>query len=466
MRDLALETVMDDLAHPIIPPAHRLHPKPLPKWRWLPQFFINPLSVYAEEAFHVTFGRARAFGIDTLAINDPKGIHHVLNANMANYRRPVIQPRIFRPAMGAGVFLAEGDVWRRQRRMLAPVFSPAATGDLIPHFQTAAEAMLDRLEGHTRINLTDVFHRAALDAVLKALFSLPADESRVGMTRLVRDYLGSAGRPTPLDAMAIREDDFPWANGLRRRFRARWTAEVDRIIADRKAAGADNAHKRGDLLELLLSARDPQTGEALSDSEIRDQCATMLAAGFETTSRLLFWASYLLSLDQVEQARVRDEVLAFPVDRVGVMEDLANWPRQRQTLLEAMRLYPPVAYIVRKAMADDVILDQPVTAGSEVWISPWVLHRHRKFWDRPTAFMPDRFAGKPSPWTSMEAYMPFGGGPRICIGAAFAMTEAQIILASLLSRYRLTVEGTRPILPMFRLATVPDHEAWFEIKPI
>lgn len=457
---------MDDLAHPIIPPAYRPHAKPLPKWRWLPQFFINPLSVYSEDAFEVTFGRAKAFGIETLAVNDPKGIHHVLNANMANYRRPVIQPRIFRPAMGFGVFLAEGDTWRQQRRMLAPLFSPAATGDLIPHFQAAAEAMGQRLAGQSRVNLTEVFHRAALDAVLKALFSLQADDSRVGMTQLVRDYLSRAGRPTPLDAMAVREEDFPWANGLRQRFRARWTAEVDRIIADRKAAGRDNAHKRGDLLELLLSARDPQTGEGLSDADIRDQCATMLAAGFETTSRLLFWTSYLLSLDQVEQARIRDEVTAFPVDRVAAMDDLANWPRLRQALLEAMRLYPPVAYIVRKALADDVIAGQAVKAGSEIWISPWVLHRHRKFWDRPTAFMPDRFAGKPSPWTSLDAYLPFGAGPRICIGAAFAMTEAQIILAGLLSRYRLRVEGSRPVLPVFRLATVPDHEAWFGLEPI
>jgi len=457
---------MDDLSRPIIPPAYRPHARPLPKWRWLPQFFINPLSVYSEDAFEVTFGRARAFGIETLAINDPKAIHHVLNANMHNYRRPVIQPRIFRPAMGSGVFLAEGDVWRRQRRMLAPLFSPAATGDLIPHFQTAADAMLERLNGRVRVNLTEVFHRAALDAVLKALFSLQTDDSHIGMTRLVRDYLASAGRPTPLDAMAVREDDFPWADGLRRRFRSRWTAEVDRIIADRKAAGADNAHKRGDLLELLLSARDPQTGEGLNDAEIRDQCSTMLAAGFETTSRLLFWTSYLLSLDQAEQRRIRDEVRAFPAERVAGLEDLANWPRLRQALLEAMRLYPPVAYIVRKAIADDVVAGQPVTAGSEIWISPWVLHRHRKFWDQPTAFIPDRFAGKPSPWTSMDAYLPFGGGPRICIGAAFAMTEAQVILANLLSRYRLTPEGTRPVLPVFRLATVPDHEAWFGLERV
>jgi len=457
---------MDDLAHPIIPPGYRPHRKPLPKWRWLPQFFINPLSVYAEESFDRLYGRARAFGIDTLAINDPEGIRYVLNTNMANYRRPVIQPRIFRPAMGQGVFLAEGETWRRQRRMLAPLFSPAATGDLIPHFQTAAEGMLGRLDGQTRVNLTEVFHRAALDAVLKALFSLQADDSHIGMTRLVRDYLESAGRPTPLDAMAVREEDFPWANGLRKKFRARWAAEVDRIIADRKAAGADNAHKRGDLLELLLSARDPQTGEGLSDAEIRDQCSTMLAAGFETTSRLLFWTTYLLALDQAEQRRIREEVKAFPAGRVAGLEELGKWPRLRQALFEAMRLYPPVAYIVRKAIADDLIAGEPVSAGTEIWISPWILHRHRRFWDRPTAFMPDRFAGKPSPWTSLEAYLPFGAGPRICIGAAFAVTEAQLILANLLSRYRLTVEGTRPVLPVFRLATVPDHEAWFGLEPV
>lgn len=282
---------------------------------------------------------------------------------------------------------------------------------------------------------------------------------------MTRDYLNGAGRPNVFDALAKNEDDFGLVLGSRRRFRTAWMAKVDAVIATRRAQGRDAAHRRGDLLDLLLAVRDPETGDSLSDGEIRDQCMTMLAAGFETTSRLLFWATYLLGLDPEEQEKLRAEVTAVPPDRIEVIDDLEQWPRLRLVLLEAMRLYPPAPYIVRKALADDVIGGHRITAGSEVWISPFVLHRHRKFWGNPTAFLPDRFAGQASPWTRLPGYMPFGGGPRICIGAAFALVEAQIILGTLLSRFGFDLDDARPALPVFRITTVPDHDPWFKLAP-
>ncbi len=457
---------MDDLSRPIIPPAHPVHDTPLPRWRVLFEFFRNPLTTYSKQAFETTFGRMRGIGAETVGVAAPAAIARVMTINQSNYVRPVIQPRLFRPVMGKGVFLAEGQDWRRQRRMLAPVFNPGAIGDLIPHFKDAGARMIAALTGKSQVQLTEVFHRAALDAVLRALFSLPADESRAGMSTMVREFLNGAGRPNLLDALATSEGDFPWTLGKRRAFEKAWLAQVDGIIAARKSRGGDGSHKRGDLLDLLLSARDPQTGEGVPDAEVRDQCSTMLAAGFETTSRLLFWASYLLALDQTQQALIREEVRAFPPDQVQSMDDLGRWPHLKCALLEALRLYPPVAYIVRKAIADDVLAGESIKAGTEVWISPFIIHRHRKFWDNPTAFMPERFAGVPSPWTSMDHFLPFGAGPRICIGAAFSITEAQIILAHLLSAYELKLEDKRPVLPVFRLATVPDHDPCFTLAPL
>lgn len=450
----------------IIPPAHRVHAKPLPKWRWLPQFFINPLSIYAEQSFEFLYARSDALGTHTLSINDPAGIRHVLLDNMSNYVRPLVQARLFRPAMGDGVFLSEGTQWRQQRRMLAPLFSPAAINDLIPHFQLAGEQMVARLGAGGPTRLEEVFHRAALDAVLKALFSLQADSRHADIPRMVREYLSGPGRPTPLDGLARREDDFNWAQASRHRFSRTWRAMVDDLIAQRKAAGGDSEHRRGDLLDLLLAARDPQTGEGLSDADVRDQCSTFLAAGFETTSRMLFWASYLLSLDPAEQERIRAEVTAYKPGGVTRMDDLHHWPRLRNTLLEALRLYPPAAYVTRTALGEDVIGGYRISAGTQVWIAPFVLHRHKKFWDRPTAFMPDRFAGINSPWTTMEGYMPFGGGPRICIGASFAMVEGQIILAHLLRHFRIVATDPRPVLPVFRVTTVPDRDPVFGLERI
>jgi cytochrome P450 len=455
----------------ITPPAPKVHEKPLPIWRWLPQIYKNPLTIYARPAFEESFLRAKGLRGESIILNDPAGITHVLQINAANYRRTLIQPRLFRPAMGDGLFLAEGQAWRRQRRMLAPVFSPAATTDMIPHFQEAAKLMLARLEGQARVNLAEVFHRSTIDAVLMALFSLPADESRSGLASLVRRYIDGPGKPSPLDTIARSEEEFSWAFPERRKIQKQWAEAVDEIIATRKALGAgkmrpDLAHGRGDLLGLLLSAKDPDTGTGLTDIEIRDQCATFLAAGFETTSRLLFWAAYLLSLDQNEQNAVRAEVQGLAPSQAKSMADTQAWPKLKCALYEALRLYPPAAYIAREAIGDDKIGDEPIKAGTSLWISPWLLHRHKAFWDQPTAFMPERFLGMASPFTSLPAFIPFGAGPRICIGAAFAMTEAQIILGSLLKAYRVTLINRSPVMPVSRITVVPDYEPWFRLEKL
>ena len=192
----------------------------------------------------------------------------------------------------------------------------------------------------------------------------------------------------------------------------------------------------------------------------------MIVAGYETTARLLFWATYLLTLDVAEQDRLRAELAAFPPERVSNLDDLLNWPRLRHVLFEALRLYPPAAYISREATADDVVAGEPVRVGTQAWISPWVLHRHRKHWDNPTAFTPDRFTGKLSPWTGGGAFLPFGAGPRICIGATFAMAEAHIVLATLLARFKITLDAARPVLPVARITTAPSYEPSFRLERI
>jgi len=216
----------------------------------------------------------------------------------------------------------------------------------------------------------------------------------------------------------------------------------------------------------MLAAKDADTGEMLAPAEIRDQCATMFFAGSETTARLMFWAAYLLAQDEDEQARVRAEVLAFHPAEASSIDALQNWPRLRNVLLEALRLYPPSPHIIRDAIGPDVLAGETIAADTQVWISPWVLHRHRRFWDFPTAFIPDRFAGKAAPWTQMPAFIPFGAGPRICIGLSFALAEAQIVLAMLLERYRIGVADGRPVLPLGRATTEPSYEPAFALDAL
>ena len=256
----------------------------------------------------------------------------------------------------------------------------------------------------------------------------------------------------------------PSPKGSARAFRNAGLAAIDQIISRRKASPTKAGHR--DLLDLLLSLRDAETGEALSDAEIRDQCATMFFAGSETTARLMFWASYLLAMDPEEQASVRKEIAAFPPERINGLDDLQNWRRLRNVLLEALRLYPPVPHIVRAANGPDDICGEKIDANTQVWISPWVMHRHRRFWDRPTAFLPGRFAGKTAPWTQTPAYIPFGSGPRICIGLSFALSEAQIVMAQLFSRYRISLPDARPVLPVGRVTIEPTYEPLFRLDTV
>jgi cytochrome P450 len=448
----------------VVPPAPKVHDKDLPGWRVLFGFNRNTVSIQPNRAFEELIVRRHIFGIDSILINEPDGVRHVLTTAMEKYKRPVPADRILAPIVGKGLVLAAGSQWRRQRRMLAPVFTPANIGILLPHFEAAASGLAERLKGSKRANLSLAFQEAALEAVLRALFSLPDSAQRGNIASMCRHYLAGPGRPNILDSFARTAESFAFAMGGRSRFRRAWSDTIGTLVATRRNLRQTAA--RCDLLDLLLAARDPQSGKALSEAEVRDQCSTMLVAGFETTARLLFWATYLLTLDVAEQNRIRVEVAAFSPERVRSLDDLLRWPRLRQTLLEALRLYPPIAYISREAIIDDIVAGELIRPGMQVWISPWVMHRHRKFWENPTAFMPDRFADKPSPWTGIGAFLPFGAGPRICIGATFAMAEAQIVLATLLSRFKVKLDAARPVLPVARVTTAPSHEPWFQLEGV
>ena len=456
--------MMTAVAPRVVPTAPKVHSTDLPVWRLLPAAARSSLSIWPDYAFDLLVNKRTTLGITTLVVSDPEGVRHFLTINAANYRRPSFVRRIGVPLGGSGLFLAEGAEWRRQRKLLAPTFTPSSINVLVPHFHEAARHLLHDVEGKPSVNLSRAFQDTALEAVLRALFSMPENRAREERSALVRGYVEGAGRPGLLDGFAPSEDSFGFALGKRRRFQSKWFAAIAAIIAQRKAEprSADNR----DLLDLLLQLKDADTGEMLSDDEIRDQSATMFFAGSETTARLMFWAAHLLTLDREEQQRLSSEIAAFPPDRVRMLEDLANWPRLRNVLLETLRLYPPLPHIVRQANGPDTISGISVATNDQIWASAWIMHRHRKFWQKPTAFMPDRFAGKSAPWVQMPSYIPFGVGPRICIGLHFALSEAQIVLAHLLARYRIAVVGTRPVMPVGRVTIEPDYEPIFRPERI
>lgn len=451
---------------PLVPPVPKVHPRPLGgsplgdlRIAW--EMSRNLIGAWCEEDFDNLVTPYHFMGQPGLVVSDPAGVRQVLAS--PNFRRPLKLGRPLKPLAGEGLLLSEGETWKRQRKSLAPVFTPAAIGGLLPHFVAAGASLAEGLADQQTANLSQAFHHATLDAVLRALFSRRADRDGAVLAEIARRYLEGPAHFRLLDFIGRGRDDLTFADGDRRRLGGRWLAEVDALIAQRKAAPLDG-DRHGDMLDRLLAARD-EDGHALPDQEIRDQCSSMLAAGFETTSRLLFWAAYLLARDPETQDRIRAEVQAFQAEHVTSLDDLKAWPLLRSMLFETLRLYPTAPVFGRQALADETVLGHLVPAGGMVTISPWLIHRHRKLWDTPTAFMPERFLDQPHPW-GIDTFLPFGGGPRVCIGAGFALAEAQIILATVLARVEIGLASERPVIPVASITLGPNHEPDFTLTPI
>ncbi|MDQ2803507.1 MAG: cytochrome P450, partial [Pseudomonadota bacterium] len=278
---------------------------------------------------------------------------------------------------------------------------------------------------------------------------------------LIMEYGLGYGRPRLLDI--VLPPSVPTLGDLRRRrFQTRWMGFITEIIRTRAAAAATDAP--GDLFDLLVAARDPETGRGFTREQLRDQVATMILAGHETTGVLMFWALTLLAQDPAEQQRVADEVHGLDLATTVARGEVPELPRTRAVVSETLRLYPSAFTLARAAKATDRAGAIEIPKGSILLIAPWVLHRHRRLWREPEAFDPSRFLpGAPPP--PRFAYLPFGAGPRVCVGAQFALIEATLVLAALIQAFEVSLESTRPVLPTAIITTHPDHAPAFRLRP-
>jgi cytochrome P450 len=247
----------------------------------------------------------------------------------------------------------------------------------------------------------------------------------------------------------------------RARFRKRWTAFVGMLMAERRAAGKNEGAPPRDLFDLMGAAHDPETGAAFTDEQLGDEVATMILAGHETTATALFWSLYLLALDPATQQQLAAEVRAASADGEPDIERLKF---TRAVIDETMRLYPPVFVIFRAAARPDTIAGMPVKKNDAVLVAPWLLHRHEKLWREPNAFMPSRFM-PPAPPPDRFAYLPFGVGARVCIGAHFALVEATLALAKLIGAFRVELVDKEPVMPVGVVTTQPNRSPMFAITP-
>jgi cytochrome P450 len=411
-----------------------------------------PAAAYELEFIDRSFLWAHAF-----IVNAPDGIKHVLLDNAANYTKTRIARRLLEPGLGQGLLTSEGDIWRAHRRIMAPSFDPRSVASYAPLMTGITEEMLarwDALPDGAEIDANAELMRATLHIISQAMFSADSgdivDIVAEGAERYQREV-----RPTLLDLFPPPRwlPELP-VFGHPERILAEFDAKIARMMAERRAAGAA---ERTDLLSRLLAARDEETGTGMSVKEIRDQIITIFLAGHETTSLTLTWTFYLLSQHPDSEAKLAEELARVIGDRTPRPEDVPKLPYMRMVIDEAMRLYPPAHTLSREAIGEDEVMGRHIPARSSIYIVPWLLHRHRKLWERPNAFEPERFSPERSASRSRYAYIPFGAGPRICIGAAFAITEAMLILATIAQRYRLRLKPGHPVDPQGLITLRPRN---------
>ncbi|MDQ2091223.1 cytochrome P450 [Marimonas arenosa] len=395
-------------------------------------------------------------------VMDPEAIRRMLLENIDNYPKSLVTKNLLKPAIGESLFIAEGAHWRWQRRAAAPAFSHRNVTNLAPVMSAAAEHSLDRIAaaGQRAVDMYDEMVRATFEVIGNVTFSEGSAFEPDEVHRAIDAYIDAAGRMSLFDILGFPD----WVPRPGRVFSGRAVGDMkalaDGAVEARRSRGAGAIP---DLLDLLLEGEDPETKRKMNTAELRDNLLTFIVAGHETTALTLSWALYLCAFDQEVQDRARTEAQAALDGRIATADDLDALPFIRSIVDEALRLYPPAGIISRTAQAPDTLCGREVRPGDTVMIPIYALHRNRLLWDDPDAFRPDRFADRKA--VERYAYLPFGDGPRICIGASFAIQEAVIVLATLLSRRRFHLVPGRNPKPVMILTLRPEGGVWLTSEP-
>jgi cytochrome P450 len=373
----------------------------------------------------------RMLNLHVYAIAHPDGIRHALQDNHRNYTKSA-DYQILARLLGNGLVTSEGALWLRQRRLMQPMFHRQKIAAFGAMMTECTGEMLERWSGRAQSG-------EAFDVVSEMMRLTLHIVGRALLTMDLTSHADQVGRNMTIANESLSEFNLstlmPWLPSPRNLRFKRATRElrslVLNIIADRRR----DARDYGDLLSMLLAARDEETGEAMSDEQLRDEVLTLILAGHETTATALSWTWYLISQHPQVERKLRAELDEVLGGRPPAMADLVNLNYTGMVIDEAMRLYPPVWAIGRAAIEDDEIMGYRVPRGSNVMLSQWMTHRHPKFWENPERFEPERFSAEQAAGRPRYAYFPFSGGPRQCIGNIFALTEANLILAAVAQKY-------------------------------
>jgi cytochrome P450 len=435
-----------------------------PKWglfTFLRKVREDQLSILSPEVFDRRLLSGRLFRLRWFRVNWPDYIEHVLLDNHQNYIKGRFSDALLGPIVGEGMLTSEGAAWRRLRRIAAPAFHQRSVARFVDDMVHCTAAMLERWKGRSEpFNIASDMTELTLDIITRSMFSTDISSEVTRLRQLIQTVL-QLTFPGTADLLGLPG----WIPRMRSRTKQRAIAELDKLVEHILASRRQEADENGDLLSLLLAARDEETGEALSHRQLRDEIMTIFLAGHETTANALAFTWYLLATHPEVDARLQEELTHVLDGRAPVYADVARLRYTRMIFEETLRLYPPAYQIGRTALGPDVIGGVTVPKGAVVTIHTYVTHRNPTLWPDPERFDPERFTPERSAGRHRFAYLPFGGGPRICIGQGFAMAEAVVVIASVAQRFRLSLVPGHSVQPVGLFTLRAKDGVWVTAAP-
>lgn len=449
-------------ALPYVPPYPPRPPKVYPPLRLLRTARENLLAIWPEPTFTKEFFGHTLLRRALFVCNSPDTVREVFVDDAENFERKSPQQRhALRPLIGDGLFISDGALWRERRRAVAPLTHVSKLPELTPPMtQAAAERLsLWRARSGQEIDALGQMAEMTADIICRTIFGSQLGHAAAStVVSAFSEYQSLIGQMDLLSLLGL-PDFIPRLQG--RRIHA-CAARIQTVVGDLMQEILHGARRNEP--SLIRSLADQDTGHGLSAEAVRNEASVLFMAGHETTANTLAWAWFLLSQDAETEARLHAEI-----DQLGgAPATYADLPRLRFTravIEETLRLFPPVPIQARETLAPRTIAGRAVPAGAIVMLVPWLLHRHKLWWDQPDAFIPERFMPGGSGVPSRYAYVPFSIGPRICTGAAFGLTEAILCLATLAQGFRLRLRPGWSVMPVCRLTLRPGDTLPMRLEP-
>jgi len=444
-----LKTVAD-----FIPPHPPRLRRPPPPWQRLKLARRNFIAMWEASAFELEFSSEQVLARRTFLCNCPEAVQFAFSLHNASFERKAPQMRhALEPLIGDGLFISDGETWRQRRKLVAPILHASRLAGFSKVMVETATEMRQRWAQRAGIDALEEMARLTAEIISRTIFGGELGHEHAGeVVAGFTDYQRTIGQIDLIAFLGLPDWVPRWHSP------AVWFAQrrihrvLDHIIARYKARAAAGETS---VIGQLLDARDDE-GRPLSPEALRNEVAVLFMAGHETTANTLAWAWFLLSQCPEAEEKLHAELDAVLGGRPPTLRDIRNLPYTQAVIEETLRLYPPVPILPREALREETFRGERIPKGSLLFVVPWLLHRHRRLWDRPDHFVPERFLPGSREPVSKFAYVPFSIGPRVCAGQSFGLTEAILCLATLAQSFALRLKPGHDVQPVCRLTLRPD----------